>query len=224
MRASSRAGRRLVPRADDLALDSFIPVSGDATCGGAVIGSSLVDRSSAICVSETPPAIAEPDAGLDAGDRRARALARLPRHAPSSARRHGPWRKEPRGHARSREHPRRVSSTARTPSTTRSPVSSISRSTRTRITAFSTTRPVTAPVTGRAPSSARRTSAAGRSGRAPPINRRITRGWNAHGAAVCERQPCSRHTSSRCARPHSRRRARSRGPFAKTRCCTSPTS
>ncbi|HEX8031561.1 MAG TPA: PxKF domain-containing protein, partial [Vicinamibacterales bacterium] len=56
----------LTLRGDDLALDSFIPVSGDATCGGALIKDSLVPRSTASCIRETPAPIAEPSAGWTA--------------------------------------------------------------------------------------------------------------------------------------------------------------
>jgi microsomal dipeptidase-like Zn-dependent dipeptidase len=56
----------LTIRPDDLALDSFIPVSGDATCGGEVIAGSRVARSTAICIADSPAAIAEPDSGWTA--------------------------------------------------------------------------------------------------------------------------------------------------------------
>ena len=48
---------------DDLALDFFVPVSGDATCSNAPINGSSVPRSQGTCVRPTPSPIPEPVAG-----------------------------------------------------------------------------------------------------------------------------------------------------------------
>ena len=53
----------LVYRGDDLALDSFIPVSGDATCNNIVIAGSEVLRATGSCVRDNPGPIAEPTTG-----------------------------------------------------------------------------------------------------------------------------------------------------------------
>jgi len=53
----------LIPRPDDAVADKYIPVSGDATCGGVVIAGSTVERSSMLCVSPSPGPIAEPTPG-----------------------------------------------------------------------------------------------------------------------------------------------------------------
>jgi microsomal dipeptidase-like Zn-dependent dipeptidase len=50
-------------RGDDLALDFFVPVSGDATCGKALIAGGSAARSNAICIKPNPAPIAEPVAG-----------------------------------------------------------------------------------------------------------------------------------------------------------------
>ena len=50
-------------RGDDLALDFFVPVSGDATCGNVVIAGSSVPRSIGSCVKVNPDPIAEPGSG-----------------------------------------------------------------------------------------------------------------------------------------------------------------
>lgn len=50
-------------RGDDLAFDFFVPVSGDATCGNALINGSSVPRSNATCIKADPAPIAEPVAG-----------------------------------------------------------------------------------------------------------------------------------------------------------------
>ncbi len=56
--ASDRAGAScdagLVERGDDLAFDFFVPVTGDATCRGAVIASSGVARSQGTCIKQEP--------------------------------------------------------------------------------------------------------------------------------------------------------------------------
>jgi len=56
----------LVQRGDDLALDLFVPVSGDATCSNNVIAGSAVPRATGTCIrpaSDPVPTIAEPTAG-----------------------------------------------------------------------------------------------------------------------------------------------------------------
>lgn len=53
----------LQPRGDDLALDLFVPVSGDATCGGEKISGSSTPRSTATCIKTAPDPIAEPVSG-----------------------------------------------------------------------------------------------------------------------------------------------------------------
>jgi microsomal dipeptidase-like Zn-dependent dipeptidase len=50
-------------RRDDLALDLFVPVSGDATCSNEVISGSSVRRSDATCIKANPAPIAEPVTG-----------------------------------------------------------------------------------------------------------------------------------------------------------------
>lgn len=50
-------------RGDDLALDFFVPVSGDGTCGDALIAGSSVPRSNATCIKANPAPIAEPVTG-----------------------------------------------------------------------------------------------------------------------------------------------------------------
>ena len=66
LRLPCQPGLGLVLRGDDLALDSLIPVSGDATCAGAAIFSSTTPRSTATCIKESPDPIAEPVAGWSA--------------------------------------------------------------------------------------------------------------------------------------------------------------
>ncbi len=53
-------------RRDDLALDLYVPVSGDATCAGEVIAGSTTPRSTATCINPSPNPIAEPVAGWSA--------------------------------------------------------------------------------------------------------------------------------------------------------------
>ena len=84
-----------VYRGDDLALDSFIPVSGDATCSNIVIAGSAVLRATGSCVRENPGPIAEPTTGWTPTPEPRGVMAGYHGHAPAPAGPPGARRQEP---------------------------------------------------------------------------------------------------------------------------------